>query len=161
MRIVALSDTHGSLAAVQEIYRAQRGADYFIHLGDGYAQARRMRELHPEMPLLAVTGNCDRSETDSDTKLLTLEDGTRILYTHGHRFHVKFGLDELIDAAEGMGASAAFFGHTHEPFCRRLGEVWYINPGRAAEYDGLRFATLDIQNGVLIPNLARIPREPL
>ncbi len=158
MRIVAFSDTHGDLAALETIYRAQGGADYYIHLGDGYEQAVRMRELHPAMPLLAVAGNCDRRSSDSDTKLLTLEDGTRILYTHGHRFHVKYGLDELFEAARGFGANAVFFGHTHDTFCRKFEEIWFINPGRASDYDGVRFATLDIINGELIPNLANIER---
>lgn len=159
MRIVAFSDTHGDLAAIETIYRAQPSADYYIHLGDGYEQARRMRELHPEIPLLAVTGNCDRRESDSDTKLLALEDGTRILYTHGHRFHVKYGLDSLFEAAGGFGADAVFFGHTHDTFCRRFEGVWYINPGRASDYDGVRFAILDIKGGRLMPNLALIDRD--
>ena len=115
MRIVAFSDSHGDLSALETIYRAQSGADYYIHLGDGYEQAMRMRELHPAMPLLAVTGNCDRRSADSDTKLLALEDGTRVLYTHGHRFHVKYGLDELFEAARGFGVGAVFFGHTTRP----------------------------------------------
>ncbi|MEG2083867.1 MAG: metallophosphoesterase family protein, partial [Oscillospiraceae bacterium] len=116
-----------------------------IFLGDGYEQARTMRARHPEIPLLAVTGNCDFRENDSDVKLLTLEDGRKVIYTHGHRFHVKYGIEELVDFAVGSGASVVLFGHTHEKLCRYLDGILYVNPGRAASYDGFRFATLDFK----------------
>ncbi|MDO4566183.1 MAG: YfcE family phosphodiesterase [Oscillospiraceae bacterium] len=157
MKIVAFSDSHGDFTALERIYKAQPRAECYIHLGDGLAEALALRERHPEMPLVPLKGNCDyRAKDAADTKLLEPQEGLRVLCTHGHRFHVKHGLGVLIEAAEGMGVSAVLFGHTHEPFCRRIGDIWFVNPGRASGWDGLYFATLDFEKGVLIPNLARI-----
>lgn len=159
MRIIAFSDTHGNFDCIETIYRAQPHADYYLHLGDGYAQAQHMLELHPEMPLLSVVGNCDVGIRDKDTKVLSLPDGRKILYTHGHRFHVKYGLGDLCDAAEEMGVCAAFFGHTHEPFCQKIGDIWYINPGSAPQYNCVRFATLEIVGGTVYADATACLRD--
>ena len=159
MRIIAMSDTHGNFECIESIYRAQPRADYYLHLGDGYAQAKLMRELHPEMPLLSVVGNCDVGVNDLDTGFLTLDDGRRILFTHGHKYFVKYGLERLCEKAESEGVCAAFFGHTHEPFCRKINGIWYINPGSAPQYNCVRFASLEIINGEIVPNVTACLRD--
>ena len=145
MKLAVFSDTHGSYAACEAICADCPDADLYIHLGDGYEQAQRLRRDHPTLPLLAVKGNCDFTATDADCKLTTLA-GKRILYTHGHRFGVKNGLAALRAEAKRQSADIVLFGHTHLPLCALEDGVLYLNPGNAVTAAGYRYALLVIQD---------------
>ena len=143
MRIVVFSDSHTREDRLEKIVAAQPGADYYIHLGDGWTDAQRLRAAHPGLPLLTVRGNCDYGCADADTKFLTAG-GKKILYTHGHRYNVKYTLDLLRDEAKARGADIVLYGHTHVQDCSTFDGIYFVNPGAAAQYDGARFAIVDI-----------------
>ncbi|MEG2234114.1 MAG: metallophosphoesterase [Oscillospiraceae bacterium] len=157
MQIVVISDTHGSMKSLEDIYKNQPNADVYIHLGDGYEQVRRMRAKYPLMPLLAVRGNCDIGESDSDCKFLDLC-GRHIMYTHGHRFGVKMGMSMLRHEAQKQKADIVCFGHTHEQLYEEYGGIHFLNPGSAASYGTEYFAIIDIsEDGQIHVSLNGLP----
>ncbi|MEA4911074.1 MAG: YfcE family phosphodiesterase [Oscillospiraceae bacterium] len=143
MRIVVFSDSHTRTERLEQIVRAQPDADYYIHLGDGWTDAQRLRAAHPGIRLLTVRGNCDYGCTDADTKEL-VAGGKRILYTHGHSYNVKYTLDYLRDEAKKRGADVVLYGHTHLQDVSTFDGVYFVNPGAAAQYGGAQFAMVDI-----------------
>ena len=149
MKIAVFSDTHGSYAACEAIRADCPGADLYIHLGDGYEQARRLQMQEPALPLLSVKGNCDFAVSDADCKLTTFG-GKRILFTHGHRFDVKNGLAALRAEAKRQGADIVLFGHTHRQFREVIDGALFLNPGSAVTAAGYRYALLEIgQDGAV------------
>lgn len=156
MKLVVFSDSHGRYSALEAVLAAHPDAELYIHLGDGYEQATRLRQSHPTLPIVAVRGNCDRLVTDSDTKLYTVG-GKRILCTHGHRFGVKQGLAALRQEARRQNADLVLFGHTHRPFCEETEGILYLNPGSAGSTSGIKFALVEIdETGGLHPSLERM-----
>lgn len=145
MRIIVISDTHGRLKALESIYQAQHGADYYLHLGDGYNDVCAMRAKYPEIPLIAVKGNTDFTAPEPDIKLLSTPRG-KLLFTHGHRFQVKLGLDGFIKYANQSGARFALFGHTHIPYYEVMDNIHYMNPGCAEQANKYRFGIIDISD---------------
>ena len=49
------------------------------------------------------------------------------------RFHVKFGLTELEQAAREAHADICLFGHTHQQMTDYRGGLYLMNPGAVAE----------------------------
>ena len=58
MRILVLSDSHGSAANCERALRLHRTADWLIHLGDGERDTAPFFPMDG-VPLLQVRGNCD------------------------------------------------------------------------------------------------------
>ena len=143
MRIIVISDTHGQLAAMEGILAAQPGADRFIHLGDGMGDVEQFRRLHPDRDLYSVRGNTDMLSGDPETAEMIVM-GHRILYTHGHAFHVKLSIEPLRAYAVNNGYDIVLYGHTHQP-CRQFSHgVHYLNPGSAFYGGRYRFGIVDI-----------------
>lgn len=155
IRIAVISDTHGRPGRIEQLYRLQRGADLFIHLGDGLRDVEIARAQFPEMPLIAVAGNCDLGASEPNTKLIE-QGGARILATHGHRYHVKSGLAALAAEANSRGAKVVLFGHTHQAMYNYRDGVHYLNPGSAGKpADGAaRYGIVDITPQGIVCNLA-------
>ena len=51
--------------------------------------------------------------------------------THGHLYGVNWGLHDLLERTQEMGADIAFYGHTHVPDYEEFPEegVTIMNPG--------------------------------
>ena len=129
MKILVISDSHGRLAALREAVQAQPDASMLLFLGDGDREIDVLRdELPPTMPLIAVRGNNDWASREPDDRVLE-ECGVRILMTHGHKYHVKWGLDEAIAAARAQNAQILLYGHTHVPFNEYRDGLYIMNPG--------------------------------
>ncbi len=158
MRCIVVSDTHRHFGALEKVYLLHRDADLFIHCGDGCGDVETFRAVYPTVPLIAVSGNCDAGNSDPVQRVLEL-DGFRVLVVHGHRYAVKHGPEALFDFASAGGFDLVLFGHTHTPYCKRIGDLLLLNPGALAQRGNLCFATLDITEDQLIPNLCSIP-EP-
>jgi putative phosphoesterase len=127
LRLVILSDTHGRLPP--EVVRACEGADHVIHAGD-MGSDDILAELSASAsaaPVVAVAGNVDPGDR-APLRARIDAGGWGILVQHivwdrgGPSAEVR-------DRVLREGANLVVFGHTHEPLCRRLGRVVYLNPG--------------------------------
>ena len=86
---------------------------------------------------LAVRGNCDSSAIFGGGFVKSLDSinilGHRIVFTHGHLYGVKYGLDGVKRLAADIGADIVLFGHTHEPLEKYIpaekGGFYLFNPG--------------------------------
>jgi hypothetical protein len=101
-----------------------------VHLGDHVYDALAIRERFPALPLRFVRGNNDYGGQYDDEE--TFEAcGKRVFITHGHRYHVKTGLDALTRKGAESGADLVLFGHTHRAHISQNGAVRLFNPGAA------------------------------
>lgn len=150
IRIVALSDTHGRIAALEAAAPQIRAMkpDMVVHLGDGARDADHLETLLG-MPVIKLSGNCDFAQRDPDETQLQAE-GLRVLATHGHLFGVKTGLLRLALRAQQEGCDVALYGHTHIARIEESGGVLLVNPGAmaAARLEGrLGIAVVEVQEG--------------
>ena len=153
VRLGIISDSHSaSFWTDRFIQHANRERyDAVFHLGDGEGETRSMKKkLH--MPLLCVAGNCDMF-SKLPGELVTDYEGVRLLATHGHRYDVKWGLDQLSYHAEELGARVALYGHTHVPDAEYWGAVLMLNPGALMRG---RYAELIIDGGKAVPFLKEL-----
>ena len=58
MRILVISDTHGSLGKAFDVWEKLRNIDLVIHCGDHKEDAETLEKLW-RVPVVAVKGNCD------------------------------------------------------------------------------------------------------
>ena len=115
MRLVVFSDTHGNFRAAREIVERNENVYTFIFLGDGEREIDKLRIVYPEKMILNVAGNCDYNSFTPNSDLYNAGK-VKVLFTHGHRFNVKYGTDMLLAKAKEVGAEIALFGHTHERY---------------------------------------------
>ena len=78
--------------------------------------------------------------------MLFRSNGPMFFACHGHRYGVKMNPLSLLYRAKEMGASAAFYGHTHIPALDREEGVLLANPG--ALRDG-HYAIVRLENNAL------------
>ena len=130
MRILVISDTHGKIDRVIEVYKRlaeEAPVDMIAHCGDFYADAKEIR-ARLGVPMLAVKGNCDGCFDSESYGILETEFGS-IFVTHGHMEDVDFNMQKLFYRAQEMGCVGAFFGHTHRSVFVETGGVYLLNPG--------------------------------
>jgi len=128
MRIIVLSDTHGSTSSIDKLIALEGGrADAFIHLGDYYKDSLYLAS-RVSAYVFGVKGNCDLGSNDSPVSFLEIE-GVKIMYTHGHSLGVKYSLARITQHALYNGASLCLYGHTHIPDITFTAGVTLINPG--------------------------------
>lgn len=128
-----ISDSHGKKKGIALASGIISDADVIIHLGDNHSDCTFLK-LEKNQMLISVKGNCDLG----DLPLETFETigGKRFLITHGHKYHVKFGLDRLYLRALELQADAVLFGHTHIPLIDHYGGILFLNPGSVSEPRG-------------------------
>ncbi|MEG0392436.1 MAG: metallophosphoesterase [Anaerovoracaceae bacterium] len=126
MKILVISDTHGSIAKVEEIAKRLTGIDLLVHLGDysedGWTLSQRLG-----IDVITVKGNMD-GEYAKKYEFFDVECG-KILITHGHLCGVNHSYNNLLYACEEEGCVAAFFGHTHVPCNEEIEGIRLLNPG--------------------------------
>ena len=153
MRVIVLSDSHGSTGRLSTILMAaEQGGpiDAIFHLGDGYWD---LRDLGVDLPpVYQVAGNCDHF--CSDTLNIVSLGGAKFLLTHGHYQHVKDGTDDLLQMAMDEHCAAALYGHTHYQTMKWQNGILLLNPG--AVNDG-KYAVLTINRlGAVDPQLCSL-----
>ena len=151
MRLVVLSDTHGNTRAINGIQHLFDSADKVIHLGDHFYD---MDSFAPSLKdkLITVYGNCDGGGED---KIITL-DNVKILICHGDKYHVKLGLTRIFLKAKEIGANLVLFGHTHRAKIDYSEGITLLNPGSMTRFGKNSYAIIDIDDGVITPNLVEI-----
>ncbi len=143
MKILVFSDSHGYSNIMRKIIKLHLeadGVDRVFFLGDGIRDAITMSHAFPTVKFDCVLGNCDEysdlcGELEGTTYTRTIEaGGKKFLLTHGHKFNVKYGLQDVADYGISEGADCVLFGHTHEEEDTFVdgslgGRVRMVNPG--------------------------------
>ncbi len=157
MKIIILSDIHGSWERADSVLSRHPDAECLLFLGDGERDFNRLSESYPKMGFLGVRGNCDFSIFSFGDELpeeRTVElGGVKIYMTHGHRCGTT---DPALGyMAYSKGADVAMCGHTHIP---HLGEynisdgksIATFNPGSIGNPRGgsePSYGIMEINNG--------------
>lgn len=154
MRVLVLSDTHRDRYALREALLRQPKAEVLIHLGDGAEEAQELCAGLPGKAFYQVRGNCDWGSLLPAVGELCLE-GRHIFYTHGHLYEVKYGLSNLVAAAEGRGAQIALFGHTHQAMTEYRGGLYLMNPGSLSGPSGT-YGIIDLTPAGIVTNILHL-----
>ena len=163
VRIGVVSDTHGSLEAIDRCIAKAGVVSGWFHLGDFVSDAKRFAE-RTGLPVYSVLGNCDGTgfmeleedifpepqKRNASERVVTVE-GARIFLCHGHRYDVEWGGMQLGYRAEETGCAAALYGHTHVAELSPYGRIIRLNPGSPKSPRGFgrkpSFAVLEINGG--------------
>lgn len=127
MKFLVVSDTHGQINKVVEIYKNLSSIDAIIHCGDYYKDALKLNKSLGAK-VFATYGNCDGSFNENDYTLVETECGN-ILVTHGHMQKVDYNKENLMYFAESKGCIGAVFGHTHVAMHVDMDDFFLMNPG--------------------------------
>ena len=126
MKILAISDTHGKLNKVRDVWSKLNDIDLVLHAGDYYSDAKALASELP-VPVIGVRGNCDGGRRD-DFEIVETEYGN-ILLVHGHSQGVDYDLSNLGYFAMEHDCCAAVYGHTHRASVLEEEDIYFINPG--------------------------------
>lgn len=130
MRILVISDTHGSTIRAEEVYKKLNSTgkiDYIIHCGDYIDDGIKLRDKLGVKALL-TKGNCDNSFSEDEFAILETEAGN-ILAVHGHMQRVSYSLEYLYELAIDNNCVCAVFGHTHRGIFTNVNGIYMMNPG--------------------------------
>lgn len=146
MKILIVSDSHGRDGNLEEVIRKVSPIDMLIHCGDVEGSENKIRQW-AKCPTYMVAGNndyfCDLSgEVEFEVA------GYKVLVTHGHNYHVSFGIERLLDEARIRGIKIVLYGHTHRPLLEEEDGITVLNPGSISfpRQDGRKpsYAIMDI-----------------
>ena len=153
MKIIVVSDTHGSYRNFKRILQINRDADIVVHCGDSRNELDELRLEFPDKFFYAVRGNCDFFTDLPNVECFTVE-RVSFMVTHGHLYNVKYGLGELEKAAREMGVDVVLFGHTHISCDEYRDGLRLFNPGSAGY--GRSFGVIEVKDGQVLSNIARL-----
>lgn len=142
MRVLVVSDSHGNITNMITAIE-QEEPDLIVHLGDYWGDANEIQWIYPELPMERVPGNCDFVLEAPLERTLELE-GHRLTICHGHSRGAKREHRKLICLGEETGAELVLFGHTHQPYCERHGNLRLFNPGSIG-YGARTYGVLDLK----------------
>lgn len=139
MKLFVVSDIHGSIKyasiAINLFHKSQADrlvilGDFYYHgprnpLPEGYAPKDVCNLLNPlKDKIIAIKGNCDAEVDEYISEFsfhkeysLTLDNGKKILFAHGHHEMDLTGYDAYVS------------GHTHIAVLRKEGSIILANPG--------------------------------
>ncbi len=148
-KYLVVSDTHGHDDNFFKVLDLEEPLDGIIHCGD-FEGSEGKFALAANCPVYFVSGNNDffadlSRELDFDL------DGHRAFLTHGHRYLVSMDLENIRAEGQYRGADLIFFGHTHKPVAKKIGDVYLFNPGSLSypRQEGRRpsYLVLEIDGG--------------
>lgn len=113
MKILIVSDTHGSLETFREVLRREAPFEYLIHAGDVEEQEDLVEE-EAGCPCTIVRGNNDFFTDLPDDAEIELG-GIPIFVSHGHHYSVSFGNERFREETKKRGCRIGIYGHTHRP----------------------------------------------
>ncbi|MCM1391387.1 MAG: YfcE family phosphodiesterase [Ruminococcus sp.] len=134
MDVLLISDSHGSVNNIRTAIEKENDCAMLFFLGDGLSDIEKVKSDYPNKTFLCVPGNNDFGYTE-DTVAYKYIEGNTIVYTHGHRFNVRYSLGDLLAHADSVMANVVFYGHTHRADLRydSYKGVYLINPGAMCE----------------------------
>lgn len=154
MRFIIFSDLHGYPNNLRKALNIHSNADAVIFLGDGI-NTFKTETNHLNIPVYAVKGNCDIGSNEKDTDYITYKNN-KILITHGHKYHVKYSLEDIILSAKQNDCNIILFGHTHTALSKYENGLHIINPGTVSSSPNPTYAILDITDKGIISNIVNI-----
>ena len=162
MKIIAISDSHGSTFNMKALLTIHPDADLYIHLGDGCEDFVNLC-VERNLPYSVVKGNCDFYSKLPLTEKFTLM-GKTFFLAHGHTFWVKSTTEQILKTGLDEGADIILFGHTHEPLCEYIDDeftkrpVYLINPGSitSPREGNPTYAQILLKSGMILPNIANL-----
>lgn len=156
-RLLAVaSDSHGNYRALERLFMENPNIDGLLFLGDGMREFENLQNVHPNLPMVGVPGNCDYNYYEPHTRIYQDKD-LRIMLTHGHYYHVKTGLDHLLEAAKASNVAAVLYGHTHQEKVEQEADgLWIVNPGSLGF--SRTYALLEITPEGIRPELRSLSR---
>lgn len=153
MKIIVVSDTHGSYRNFKKVMQMHRNADIVVHCGDSRDELDRIMMDYPNMRFYAVKGNCDFDVTMPVVEIFTVQ-GVSFMATHGHIYNVKYGLFDLDRAARERDAKVVLYGHTHIPMDVVRDDIRFFNPGSLGF--GGSFGVIEVKDGAVLSNIAHL-----
>lgn len=126
-KILIISDSHGEEDCVLQAFERVQ-PDMVLHLGDHDRDVRCLESRCPQIPIVALRGNCDmmsRAPMEFNTDI----EGVRLFAAHGHLQNVKGGMLHMSYAAREAGAKLCLFGHTHRAVLTESFGTIFMNPG--------------------------------
>ena len=127
MKILIVSDTHRAHNTLTEVVEKEKPLDMMIHLGDVEGGEYYISSL-ASCPLYMIGGNNDFF-TDLPREQEFFIGKYRTFITHGHRYFVSRGEDELKIAARQRMVDVVMYGHTHVPVIHEEEGLVILNPG--------------------------------
>ena len=125
-KIIVTSDTHGKSQTLYNIYKENRNADMFIHLGDYVQDAEKASNALGINVLCVKANGAVGSQIPLRREIII--DQNKTLAVHGHIQRVKYSLTRLSFEAQEVQADIVLFGHTHIPLVEKNG-ILFVNPG--------------------------------
>jgi putative phosphoesterase len=127
MKVLIVSDSHGRTSYLEQVIERVKPIDLFIHLGDFEGQEDYIQCL-VDCDSHLVSGNNDYFTDIEREKIIHIQN-YRVLLTHGHRFHVNYGTENLYKTAIENNCDIVMYGHTHIPHIEESGGIYIVNPG--------------------------------
>ena len=149
MKVVIVSDTHGSHRNLEKVLEEEKPMDMLIHLGDVEGGEDYITAL-ADCPTHIVRGNNDFfSDLPGEEEFMM--GGYHMFISHGHNYYVSMGEERLKEEARARGADIVMYGHTHKPTLTREEDLITLNPGSIAypRQEGRRpsYMVMEIENG--------------
>lgn len=149
MKVVVVSDTHGSHRNLEKVLEEEKPMDMLIHLGDVEGGEDYITAL-VDCPAHIVRGNNDFfSDLPGEEEFMM--GGYHMFISHGHYYYVSMGEERLKEEARERGADIVMYGHTHKPTLTREEDLITLNPGSIAypRQEGRRpsYMMMEIENG--------------
>ncbi len=129
MKLLIVSDSHGSTVFLEKALQCERSADIIVHLGDGAGDLDMMREFTQGKLVYQCSGNMDFYCHNLSERCIFPVENVTVFACHGHKYGVKSGLTGLMFAAREKNARVCLFGHTHSPFAEDKNGLLLLNPG--------------------------------
>ena len=152
MRLLVISDSHGSGVTVDRIIRKESAAKEIFFLGDVVSDIEDLVYEYTDRNFHIVRGNCDFCSMLPSFDIVKLEE-LNIFMTHGHNYGVKSGTDALAAAAKRAGCRIALYGHTHVSDIKYENGLYIVNPGSVSRSRGGAdsYAVIDIMPSGILP----------
>lgn len=131
MKILIVSDSHGRDTYLEQVIEREKPIDMLLHMGDLEGSEDYISAIAP-CPVEMVSGNNDYFTQIDREKIIKI--GTyKVFMTHGHRFGVNFGMEEITEEGRTRNVDIVMFGHTHKPYLNVLPDITVLNPGSISQ----------------------------
>jgi len=131
-KIAIISDTHGFNDYVLKMLEYEKNIDFLIHLGDNIQDYNELCNKMKGLKSLYIIGNHDMEWLEPKEALIKIGN-IKIYATHGDKFNIKLGIDDLLKKGKSLDANIILYGHSHIQKCIKKDGILIINPGSISE----------------------------